>query len=91
MDHLLQKRHKLLQHRPSRPTQNHISRHAHALRQIQNSIAHSQTDAVALNAALALRVGDRVLDLSEGVSVARDIILSGAGWSMLEKLVAFLK
>ena len=51
----------------------------------------AQTDAVALNAALALRVGDRVLDLSKGVSVARDVILSGAGWSMLEKLVAFLK
>ena len=51
----------------------------------------AQTDAVALNAALALRVGDRVLDLSEGVSMARDVILSGAGWSMLEKLVAFLK
>ena len=51
----------------------------------------AQTDAVALNAALALRVGDRVLDLSEGVSVARDVILSGTGWSMLEKLMAFLK
>ncbi len=58
---------------------------------LQGKGTTAQTDAVALNAALALRVGDRVLDLSKGVSVARDVILSGAGWSMLEKLVAFLK
>lgn len=58
---------------------------------LQGKGTTAQTDAVALNAALALRVGDQVLDLSEGVNVAREVVLSGAGWSMLEKLVAFLK
>ena len=58
---------------------------------LQGKGTTAQTDAVALNAALALRVGDQVLDLSEGVNVAREVILNGAGWSILEKLVAFLK
>ncbi len=58
---------------------------------LQGKGTAAQTDAVALNAALALRVGDRVSEVSEGVKLAREVILSGAGWEKLERLVAFLK
>ncbi len=58
---------------------------------LQGKGTAAQTDAVALNAALALSVGDRVTDVSDGVKLAREVILSGAGWEKLERLVAFLK
>ncbi len=51
----------------------------------------AQTDAVALNAALVLRVSDRVTDVGEGVKLAREVILSGSGWGKLEGLVEFLR
>lgn len=52
-----------------------------------------QRDAVALNASLALQVGEIVPfgDHLQGVNMARDIIDSGTAWSKLEELVKFLK
>jgi anthranilate phosphoribosyltransferase len=48
---------------------------------------------VALNASLALQVSGFVPigDHVSGLSIAQDIINSGAAWSKLEQLVKFLK
>lgn len=57
----------------------------------------AQRDVVALNAALALKVGDALpgTTLEEacaaGVTRAQEILKSGAAWDKLEELVAFLK
>lgn len=58
----------------------------------------AQQDAVALNAALALKVGglledsaDPVRVYRQGVAIAKDILKSGEAWSKVEQLVAFLK
>ena len=53
----------------------------------------AQRDAVALNASMALQVGEVVNfgDHLQGVNMAQDIINSGAAWTKLEELVAFLK
>jgi anthranilate phosphoribosyltransferase len=58
---------------------------------LQGKGTKAQTDAVALNAALALTVGDRVDEVAAGVELARSVIQSGAGWEKLEALVAYLK
>jgi anthranilate phosphoribosyltransferase len=60
---------------------------------LQGKGTQAQQDVVALNAALALEVGGLIPleDHSEGISLARDILYSGAGWSKLEQLVQFLK
>ena len=58
---------------------------------LQGKGTTAQTDAVALNAALAMVVGDRVTEVAEGVAIAREVILSGAGWEKLEALVNYLK
>lgn len=52
-----------------------------------------QQDAVALNASLALQVGELIPfgDHQKGVTTAKEIISSGAGWSKLEELVRFLQ
>lgn len=63
---------------------------------LQGKGTQAQQDVVALNAALALKVGG-VIHASEpaayrqGIDLARDILASGAAWTKLEQLVAFLK
>ncbi|MEM9089494.1 MAG: anthranilate phosphoribosyltransferase [Cyanobacteria bacterium P01_F01_bin.53] len=64
---------------------------------LQGKGTQAQQDAVALNAALALKVGGLAQGSSfeaacaDGVQKAQEIINSGAAWDKLEQLVAFLK
>ena len=66
---------------------------------LQGKGTQAQTDVVALNTALALKVGGRVnvdpADPSacyrQGISIAKDVLSSGTAWTKLEQLVAFLK
>ncbi|MEL7051626.1 MAG: anthranilate phosphoribosyltransferase [Cyanobacteria bacterium J06588_5] len=64
---------------------------------LQGKGTQAQQDAVALNAALALKVGGLAQGntfeaaCADGVNKAQDIIKSGAAWEKLEQLVAFLK
>jgi anthranilate phosphoribosyltransferase len=66
---------------------------------LQGKGTAAQCDVVALNAALALRVGnaiprDDVADRSAyqaEISLAQDILASGAAWQKLEQLVRFLQ
>jgi len=59
---------------------------------LQGKGTPAQRDVVALNAALALQVGDAVAmgDHAAGIALAQDILHSGAAWSKLEHLVQFL-
>ena len=59
---------------------------------LQGKGTAAQQDAVALNASLALQVGEVVPleDHKTGISIARDVMNSGAAWSKLEQLVGFL-
>ncbi|MBD2019671.1 anthranilate phosphoribosyltransferase [Leptolyngbya sp. FACHB-36] len=57
---------------------------------LQGKGTQAQRDVVALNAALALQVGDAADSYSAGIELARDILQSGAAWSKLEQLVQFL-
>jgi anthranilate phosphoribosyltransferase len=52
----------------------------------------AQTEAVALNAALALQVGELVPfgNFSEGVIQAKEILKSGTAWDKLQALIRFL-
>jgi anthranilate phosphoribosyltransferase len=45
------------------------------------------SEAVALNAAAALLVGDKVADLASGLDAARELLASGAAGRTLETLV----
>ncbi|MGL5082492.1 MAG: anthranilate phosphoribosyltransferase [Microcoleaceae cyanobacterium] len=60
---------------------------------LQGKGTREQQNAVALNAALALEVGNAVPleDHLAGLKLAQDILNSGAAWSKLEQLVDFLK
>lgn len=49
----------------------------------------AQQDVVALNAALALQVGDTVTTYEEGLALAKEILQSGAAWQKLEELINF--
>lgn len=59
---------------------------------LQGRGTSAQLDAVALNASLALQVGEVVPfgDHLQGVTTAREIITSGTAWTKLEELVIFL-
>lgn len=59
---------------------------------LQGKGTSAQQDAVVLNTALALQVGEVVpwQDHQAGINLARDILTSGAAWSKLEALVTFL-
>lgn len=63
---------------------------------LQGKGTQAQRDVVALNAALALKVGEKVdgstLEeaLQKGVDMARDILTSGAAWDKVQHLVRFL-
>ncbi|MEL6439248.1 MAG: anthranilate phosphoribosyltransferase [Cyanobacteria bacterium J06621_8] len=60
---------------------------------LQGKGTPAQQDAVAINASLALQVGDLVPlgEHLQGVTLAQEIIGSGAAWSKLEELVGFLQ
>lgn len=57
---------------------------------LQGKGTPAQLSAVALNAALALWVGNAVTSYAEGAALARQILESGAAWTKLEQLVKFL-
>ncbi|MCW6035418.1 anthranilate phosphoribosyltransferase [Spirulina subsalsa FACHB-351] len=60
---------------------------------LQGKGTQAQQDVVALNASLALQVGDVVPweDHGRGIEMAKDILHSGAAWSKLQELVRFLE
>jgi anthranilate phosphoribosyltransferase len=69
-----------------------IDENAEILRSVlQGKGTTAQTDVVALNAALALKVADANLTYSQGIQRSKEILASGAAWSKLEELVAFLQ
>ncbi len=59
---------------------------------LQGKGTTAQRDAVALNASLALQVGEVVPlgDHAAGLAIAQEILSSGAAWTTLEKLLQFL-
>jgi anthranilate phosphoribosyltransferase len=62
---------------------------------LQGKGTQAQQDVVALNAALALQVGDvlpqTAKSYAEGVQLAQEILRSGAAWDKFEQLVQFLR
>ncbi|WP_204105787.1 MULTISPECIES: anthranilate phosphoribosyltransferase [Spirulina sp. CCY15215] len=60
---------------------------------LQGKGTQAHQDVVALNASLALQVGEAVpfLDHAKGVEKAREILQSGAAWDKVEELVKFLE
>ncbi|PSN13770.1 anthranilate phosphoribosyltransferase, partial [filamentous cyanobacterium CCP5] len=64
---------------------------------LKGKATQAQQDAVALNAALALKVANRLPEdsleaaLKQGIAMARDVMASGSGWDKLQQLVAYLK
>jgi anthranilate phosphoribosyltransferase len=70
-----------------------LEENAEILRNVlQGKGTQAQQDAVALNTSLALQVAGVVPleDCEAGITVARDVMKSGAAWSKLEQLVKFL-
>jgi anthranilate phosphoribosyltransferase len=70
-----------------------IEENASILRQVlQGKGTQAQQDVVALNASLALQVGDVVpwQDYLQGIAKAKEILSSGAAWLKLEDLIRFL-
>ncbi len=63
---------------------------------LQGKGTEAQRDVVALNAALALKVGEKVkadtleAAMAEGITLAKTILASGAAWDKLQALVNFL-
>ncbi|GET44175.1 anthranilate phosphoribosyltransferase [Microseira wollei] len=71
-----------------------VEENAEILRNVlQGKATQAQQDAVALNASLALQVGESIPmgNHAQGIARARDILNSGEAWSKLEQLVEFLK
>jgi anthranilate phosphoribosyltransferase len=58
---------------------------------LQGKGDRAQTDCVALNSGLALRIGGAANTWAECVRLATEIIESGAAWEKAEALVEFLK
>lgn len=60
---------------------------------LQGKGTSAQMDVVALNTSLALQVGGAITleDHATGIAIAREVMASGAAWSKLEELVAFLQ
>ncbi len=60
---------------------------------LQGKGTQAQVDAVALNAGLALQVGEMVTlgEHLKAIALAKEVLHSGAAWSKLEQLVRFLK
>lgn len=57
---------------------------------LQGKGTTAQRDVVALNAALALLVGDAVTSYEQGIDLAKTILQSGVAWDKLTQLVEFL-
>ncbi|NUN63757.1 anthranilate phosphoribosyltransferase [Pseudanabaena biceps] len=69
-----------------------VAENAEILRLVlQGKGTQAQTDCVALNSGLALRIGGAANTWSEGVKLATDILQSGTAWDKTEALVKFLK
>ena len=69
-----------------------VAENADILRSVlQGKGTEAQTDVVALNAALALFVGNAVQTYSAGLIQAQNILKSGAAWEKLEALVQFFR
>lgn len=51
----------------------------------------AQQDVVALNAAAALQTAGQVTDLKEGVILAKEMMVSGQGWKLLQDYAAFTR
>jgi len=73
-----------------------VQQNAEILRSVlQGKGTQAQQDVVALNAALALQVGEALPQAenpyAKGVVIARAILNSGAAWNKFEQLVQFLK
>jgi anthranilate phosphoribosyltransferase len=71
-----------------------VIENADILRQVlQGKGTQPQADAVALNASLALQVGEVVAfaDYKQGIEKAKEILNSGAAWEKLVELVKFLQ
>ncbi len=60
---------------------------------LQGKGTQAQTDAVIINSALALQVGEMVEwgDMKAGINKAREIITSGSAWDKLQELVKFFQ
>jgi anthranilate phosphoribosyltransferase len=60
---------------------------------LQGKGTPSQTAAVALNASLALQVGEAIAwgEHEQGITLATEILQQGAGWDKLQQLVQFLQ
>ncbi len=58
---------------------------------LQGEATSAQQDVVALNSALVLQMAGKVTTWSEGVTLAQQILTSGAAWDRLNQLVTFLK
>jgi anthranilate phosphoribosyltransferase len=57
---------------------------------LQGKGTQAQTDCVALNSGLALRIGGAASTWAEGVKLASEILKNGAAWDKAEALVKFL-
>lgn len=69
-----------------------VAENAEILRLVlQGKGTQAQTDCVALNSGLALRIGGAANTWAEGVKLATDILQSGTAWDKAEALVKFLK
>jgi anthranilate phosphoribosyltransferase len=69
-----------------------VATNAEILRAIlQGKGTQAQQQVVALNAALALHVGEQVESYGEGIAQAQTILRSGAAWEKLQQLVQFLR
>jgi anthranilate phosphoribosyltransferase len=69
-----------------------VQENAEILRSVlQGKGTQAQTDCVALNSGLALRIGGAASTWGEGVTLASKIIASGAAWDKAEALVKFLQ
>ncbi|KAM3115484.1 anthranilate phosphoribosyltransferase [Phormidesmis sp. 146-33] len=58
---------------------------------LQGKGTRAQMEVVALNASLALQVGDVTDDYAKGLLLAKEILASGEAWRTLERLVEFLQ
>ena len=58
---------------------------------LQGKGTQAQQDVVALNAALALQVGEATPDYAQGLAISQQILTTGAAWDTLEHLIKFLR